>query len=917
MPKKCSSNDEVALMPCHSLLYRYVPSLTAEIWKEPIRDRGKNWVSDELNVILALTRASGDRAKCLMSNPTRLIKGKWRHWEAMKLHIHEPTAETSAVPVSPQRDQSAPSQILIRNQGAMISKTYCLISVYGAGIYGRLYSSGLAERHGNTRYLRIHAYDPQTSHVSELIVTFSDLEWLFEARKELLVAGKKHTIIKELIALLYFKYPGSGEGDNDDEDDLLSDQAKRTVCPPETDTHVSQPAELQPPSLPVLCISPEEKLNAAARRRREREERLRLEEAERLRALALFMKQPRRARYRVLCQVVRFNGHKLIVSIYHNPAQIRSFTLLAYHPLSSRTFPLTVGVMEAASLSRIFTLPHKWSAELKLQIARSLLPMLRFNGAKNASRPSTVSSSEEAGDEYADYRMGLGIREDRSGSPSDWLPPLAIQTVENLQAELVAKFQVDGHWSLQLDSQAQLTLLEATNAVKIADLEAQIREAEAQKTRLQATDHELKEKIEEINSGKGVMLPSTASDEPSSTPKGQHHERRREFKAARAKIKDELKALSDAKSGWKKEIQKSKEGEILEREKAAQNLEKALKTLQNEALISTRGILPSERGFGARKKAREPLGQKTWLARAHIDPNLRFVASGACKIEGKQHRCSVFQLLDHADEMSGDERSGTDEPAEIASLGAQQSHTAVFQITLYDPSTCQIHTLKLTRLDWIAYTKKQHGAQLLLPEFEISSSPVTERLGFLNTSLATCRQSLTALAKKKKLTKKSLKLRDQLRLEMQHCLLERKKLFRNAPPWHQLIAALGERLSVSGSQAVSIDRCIFRTVLPIVSLVGDDERPGGQSQKAGGGGAEDVVYCHVRVVQEHQEIHFEVFEPLTGAEYSLVYPESAELVKEFAVETFLEQQMHLEAIAMSLLFFVSDVTGEVEIRFED
>lgn len=907
MPKKCSLGDEVALMPCHSLLYRYVPSLSAEIWKEPIRDRDKHWVSDELSIILALTRASEDRTKCLMSNPMRQIKGKWRHWETMKLHIHSHEPKTEAFAASPQRDQSAPSQILIRNQGVMISKTFCLVSVFGVGIYGRLYSTGLVERHGNTRYLRFQTYDPQTSCVFELIVTFSDLEWLFEARKELLVAGKKHEIIKELIALLYFKYPASEEEETE-EDGLPSDQATRTRCPPEEDTRVFQPAE--PQLLPVLCISPEEKLNAAARRRREREERLRLEEAERLRALALFKKLPRRARYRVLCQIVRVNGHKLIVSIYHNPAQIRNFTILAYHPPSSRTFPLTLGVMEAASLSRIFTLPHKWSAELKLHIARSLLPMLRFNGAMKTSRGSSTQTNN---DDYADYRMGLGIREDRSGAPADWLPPVAIQTPERLQAELVVKFQVDGHRSLQLDSQAQLQLLETANAVTIADLEAQIRDAEAQKTGLQTRDHELKERIEEINSGKGVVLSSTVSEEPSGS-KGHHHERRREFKAARVKIKDELKALNDSMSAWKREIQRTRESETLARAKAAQNLEKALKTLPNEALISTRGILPSERDLAGPSKLRVPLGQKTWLARAHIDPILRFVASGACKIEEKRYRCSVFVVLDQRDEASdGESSEGSEETA--TTLRAQESHANMLQVSLYNPSTCRTNTLRLLRLDWIAYTKQQHDAQLLIPEFEISSSPVMERLGFLDVSLATCRQRLTAIGKKiKKLTKKSVKLRDQVRLEMQNCLLERKKLVTNAP-WHRLIAVLGERLNVSDSE-VHIDRCIFRTVLPIVSLVAEDESPSGQAQKTGDD-AGGVVYCHVRVVQEHEEIRFEVFEPLAGAEYALVYPESDELVKEFAVETFLEQQMHLEAIAMSLLFYVNDVTGQVDIRFEE
>lgn len=944
IPKKCVMDDEVALMPCHSLHYRYTPSLAAEIWKEPIRDRDKNWVQDELNVILALHHAA-DHARCAMSNPLRQHKGKWRHWEAMKLHVidhhhhrdsahHLQDQSTGASVAMRQRDQaSLSSQILIRNQGAMISKTYCLVSAYGVGIYGRLYSSGLAERHGNTsRFLRFEAYDPATSHVYTLVVTFRDLEWVFHARQEFLVAGKKHAIIKELIALLYFRYPEEEEGDGGgaemddgaarlDREGGIHEEDHQVQSGEEGNDLFTQLLPTEEKPLPVLCISPDAKLSEAARRRLEREERLRCEEEERLRVLAMLLRLPRRARYRLTCQVLRLNGHKMIVSIYHFPHQIRNFLVLAYHPASARTFPLSVGVVEAASLSRIFTLPHKWNAEQKLQIAVSLLPRLHLNGIKvkavvgglthtaEKRNASTLSSGD-----YAAYKMGLAIKDDRSGAPSEWLSPPGIRTPESVQQELVQKYQTDGHRTLKIEFTTHMQSLETATEAKVAAIEAHLRDAEAQKAKLHARDVELKEQIEEINSGKGVQTPQQGGggDPAAASETKDHHETRRRYKAARKQIKDESKAMSDQMAVWKRDIQTIREQEHLEREKATRRLEKAVHALEREALVHTRGFVdvsssPVNQG-GARKTR---TGQKARLARFHISPNLLFIASGGCVVDGRRHRYSIFDVLKHEREPTdaGPTTSSEEDPT---SEPRPEQLDRMLQITLYDPASSQSASLTLSRLDWISYTKQQHEAQLLVPHFEIQTSSVTSRLAFLNQALATARETLTKLRKR---TKKNLSRREQLCVEMQNCLRERQKLFA-AAPWHRVMAALSERLTVRYPSAeIVLDRCIFRTILPIVTLAGDDDDEAGGKQSDGSDNTS--IYCHVRAMQEHHAITFEVYDPLAGEQYALLYPESAELAKEFEVENFMEQQLHLEAVAMSLLFVPNDQTGKLELRFED
>lgn len=873
IPKKCVLADEMALMPCH----RVLSLLGSESWKEPIRDRDKIWARDELSIVLALSRMTGSRSY-RMTNLSKHCLGKWTHWEAQKLHIHGAAGEAET--------PSLPGQVLLRNQGAMVSSTYCILSVYGVGIYGRLYGAGLHERHGMHRFLRIEAYDPGSSQRFTLIVTLGDLEELFEQRTELLVAGKKQAIIKQLVALLFFEYDGQI-----DDNEL---QVAPTLSPFQ-DLILDDRRPLIPTK---LCISAVERLNAAAQRRLEREERLRREEQERLRALAQFMKLPRRARYRLLCRLMHIQGHRFIISIYHLPTQVRNFVVLAYHPSTSRTLSLAIGVMEAAAIARIFTLQHKWTSEQKLQIAQSLLPRLRLCGCRLKVTPLTIETDAKTStiEHYANHGMALAVTADRMGVLSEWLPlEPGFRTPEMLHEELLRKQQKDAHRVLETVLKSQLKSLQTDHKQHETALLRQTQDAEIQIKAIDVRDAELKEQIEEINSGKGVVtVTSSAPDDDK-----RHHELRRAHKATRKTLKEQKKALQTQISRWKHELQMTLESERIETAKAQLKYERAAKTLAEQAEQFVMGVCDD---VDRNRKTRNRRVPHAWLHRSHIqDPETRFLVSGACRIREKRYRYSLF-AVDRSSEHS-------DQPV--------QTSIDRFRLQFYDAKTSSIACLELSRLDWIALTKQTHDAQQQIPQLSIENAVATQRVAELDVAFTTmCGEymELTKATSANQQRKKSYrKKREALWRDLEINRLERKRLHEIAP-WTTVVQELCDRLTIS-SAAVDLDRCIFRTIAPIVSIADDTEDEG----KPNVGPAEDdVVFCHVRASQTEQEIQFDLYDPLSGHQWTITYSESVELVKEFAIETFVEQQMHLEAIAMTLLLFRDPQDPErLAVRFEE
>ncbi|TMW67469.1 hypothetical protein Poli38472_011089 [Pythium oligandrum] len=818
VPRKCVAGDELALMPCHSLQYRLVPSLAAEQWREPIRDRNKNWAEDELNVLLMLAT----KDQCKMTRYTTqqtTFPRKWRRWESQKLHIHGGDTKPKI--------SGVPGEVLLRNLGAMISESYCIVSIYGVGLYGRLYSEGLAvDRNGTQRHLRVEAYEPSISRRYVLLVTLSDLERVFVARPELLVAGKKHEMLKKVVSLLYFEY------------------------------HASE-------DLPQLCLSAEEQLNAAAQRRLEREARLRWEEEQRLRALALLMRQPKRARHRVVCDTVRCHGQRLVVSIYQYPTQVRNFVVQAYHPSTSRTFSLSISVVEAARLAHVRTQPHQWTTEDKVVIAKGLLPLLELRGIKKRLK-----------DEGSE-RMALGLRgEERMGAASDALVLRGATTEETKKTESMRKYMHDGEVTLHLTLQNQREAIHKEHRTTLNELSQQITQATATIMELEFRDQQLQEQIEEINSGKGVVI---GAIDDSGDDKKRYQEQRRGYKAARKTIKDEKKTLQARLAGWQRDYQVTQEKERIDIERVEQQYDKGVTLLRQQAEHATmaqwwdasqRHPLPgmtSTRGNCQRTKHGRSLLTDDQFALLQV--------AGACKISSTGYRYTVFSI-----------------------------ETDWFRVDFYDPRSSTCHSLRLMRLELIGLTKQQHEAQLQVPALAITSSEVLQKLQTLEQAYEDTRSAMNKL----KALKKNIKKRQQAMLTLRENCKQQQKLRETYAPWDRIIRCLCERLTIQ--EHVVLDRCVYRANLSLVSV---ETRVGGQDDVG------KMVDCDVRVTQTENTVEFRVDDPLTGETWTVLYPDSEELVKEFAVETQLEQQMHLEAIAMTLFLYSDEETGQRAVRLEE
>jgi hypothetical protein len=989
LPKKCLSDDEVSLMPCHSLGHRGFPQLAAELWREPLRDRDKNWQRDELAFILASVDTFATRRRRgigMTVAPSTTNRGKWRRWEAEKLHL-KPTIATSEVGGSPvRRRRPQPDGVLLRNHGAMISRTYCLVSIYGIGLVGRLYDAGVSQREqlsvesinatitsanssdgelrqadsGATtqqRYLRLEAYDPSTSRVFTLRVTLADLSWAFHERPEFLVAGRKLALLRELIALLYFEYPGEEESEGESNAALTTgyiDLAAQQSSALELEADGGQePASAERiKELPVLRLAQERQLSEAARRRMEREARLRWEEQQRLLALAAFLKLPRRARHRLACKCVKLSGRTFIVSVYHLPAQVRSFVLIAYHPQSSTSFHLTVSVTEIAVLAKVLSLPHTWSTDLRRSLAESVVPRLRFKGTRFASIPAEESSNHERG-AYSDYRAALAVHNDRQGpwAAPGWLPPLErLQTDEMRRVEITEKRQRDVRRALELATSKESDQIRRDAEQRGTALGKQTSDLETRRSSLMERDAELVKQIEEIDSRGGAASNPVDSQvgDPSGNPTSKvHHELRRAHKAARKALKAEMKAVGVQIADRKRELQLVREQEQLDLDKQQRRLKRKLQTLneQNNSADAMQKPRPSDcincdmgGSFRYSQSRSNPVrGQRTWLARSLIrDGDTTLVSSGACCVEGTRLRYSLF-AVDNPNSSDG---------------------TSTFRLEFYESVSNQSVGLEISRLDWVALTKESaHDQQLQIPELAIPTSSVVQRVLELDSQLAVLQRELVTLTtslsghdqaknsrKSSTVVSKTAARHRELAASFAALSRERRNYSRFAS-WNPVVRGLCDRLHLvrkSPSHAierVEINRSLFRAALPIISLTneeGDDTDAAGvdvdgdfestapimtaiarRSSTSAAADDGQVVYCHIRAMLNHEKLHFEVFEPLGRQTWRLSYPDSFELVKEFASNSFMEQQLHVEAIAMTMVFFVSPRTGRAELRFED
>ncbi|KAL3672488.1 hypothetical protein V7S43_001786 [Phytophthora oleae] len=833
IPKKCVNGDEIALMPCHSLQHRGYELLSAELWREPVRDRYKNWLQDEIPF---LTSGSLQVSPWSMTRaPGTTNRGKWARYESSRL--------PRSVSISPAK---RPQRVLLRSRGVLISRSYCVVSVYGEGINGRLYGIGLTGK-DKKRFLRVEAYEPATSKTYFLLVTLQDIEWIFRVggdnpeREALLAPGKKQELLHQLIALLYFEY---------------SEDAREDV------------EKVAKTRIQTLKISPEIQLNESALRRLEREEQLRQEEARRLEDLATLLGKPRRARHRVLCETLKLRGRNFYVSIYHFPAQARNLVITAYNPSSSLTYRLTIGLLEAASLVKLYPYPRSgFSAEQTLCVARGLIQRLQIYG-REGTRPNT--------------RMMLAIDGGRKGPGMDALPLLVPMMTEELKREeMHNKMLRDSRRSLQLEVEMTQLRLHNDAEAERAEIRQKIANLEAKRAEINEKDQTHKIRIEEIDGAVGGAKADVK----------RLHEERRTLKTARQVLKTELKTTTAQVAELKQNLQAVSDKEKTSSERAQRRAEKARKRIREEGLQAT---VPVKRQL--------PVRQRTWLARIQIQPGRTLLASGGCRMLGKRIRYSLFALEPEAD----------------------IDLDAMFSLELYDPADCsRCSSFILSKLEWLAFTKKCHDQQQFVPELAPPTSEVLKRLAELRESMKSSRLALadvsTDVSKGKKPKIKApptKKRREELRRVIAEASHEIHRLNREAP-WPVLINSLCERCSIaprmdSTEFTVTLDRCIFRSVSPVLRMTNDENEDNEDAESS-------AVYCRVRaeVLPLAKAVVFEVWDPYDGQQWRIEYPESCELLREFVVETFIERQMHLEAIMMSLLLHLNSETGRLELCFEE
>ncbi|GMF30057.1 unnamed protein product [Phytophthora lilii] len=880
IPKKCLNGDEVALMPCHSLQHRGFAFLPAEHWREPVRDRDKHWTKDELPSLLRGGALSLHMTPWSMTKaPGANNRGKWARYEACRFHIPKRENSTSYENLGSLTTLAKrPPRVLLRAQGTLISRSYCVVSIFGEGIFGRLYGAGLTEKRIK-RCLHVEAYEPSTSRTYLLSVTLQDIEWVFRVggddpeRESLLAPGRKQELLHQLIALLYFEYP--------DEEKI----GFNTYRSPNDDSFSAEVVKQRKSGLPVLRISPEAQLNEAALRRLEREERLRQEEARRLENLAALLAKPRRERHRVLCQALKLRGRCFYVSVYHFPAQARNFVITAYNPGSSMTYKLTVGLLEAASLVKLYPYPRSgFSPEQTLTVARGVLPRLRLHGRE---------------DHRSNARMMLAINGGRRGPGMNALPPLdPVMTEEHKRDELFNKMLRDSQRSLQLElAITELRLHNDAEAERL-DIRQKIAKLEAKRTEIIEKDQAQKTRIEEIDAtgGGGANIDVKRLQEE-----------RRALKTARHTLKAEMKVTAAQIAELNLQLQGVSEKEKISSERARRRTDRQRKRLREEVLQTVSTAMQSTVPL----KRRVSAGQRTWLSKAQIQPGRTLLYSGGCQISGKLVRCSLFAL----------ETETNDAPDEV------DADKKLFSLELYDPSTCVMCTNFLfSKLEWLALTKHYHEKQQSVPELAPQTSEVAKRLVELRTilndtrlALYTTRSTVSSTSSKRKAPRTSTSSSKNKNEELHRLMVESSgeiyRLNRDAP-WSTLVKALCDRCTIDLTAdktgfEVTLDRCIFRAVSPVLRISSDEnEDDDGES---------GAVYCrvHAEVLPLAEAVVFNVWDPCEKMLWRIEYPESLELLREFAVETFIEQQMHLEAITMSLLLHPNAETGLLELRFEE
>jgi hypothetical protein len=325
VPKLCHLTDEIALMP-HKREANRGFQLEIERWREPIRDRDKDWRMDSQRGIL------GGQILVLagpLDNP--------RPYNKVKFCRRKPAACEDYQAKQIFTHGKIMSKKCLARTGAMISDHYCIVTIHGLGIHGRVYGEGISEG----RFMLIEAYIPDCQQRLELEVDMEEMRELFEAMNEqhLLQAGHKMELSHMLTKMLYFEYF----------EDQLAFYRK-------------------------LCISPGIKLNKAALRRMEMAEARRKAESERKRKELEWLATPKRRRGLIVQRPLKMCGQSAVASVFEYPDRPNVFCVYVYLTSNCETYEMTLGALNCAQIVGFDDLEvDKWSSMQKYHVAHALL----------------------------------------------------------------------------------------------------------------------------------------------------------------------------------------------------------------------------------------------------------------------------------------------------------------------------------------------------------------------------------------------------------------------------------------------------------------------------------------------------------------------------------------------------------------
>ena len=182
---KCKESDPYPLMPMCQ-----VPPFFLQESSEPIRDRNKDWHLDSERKFLGsdIDESTGRiREEKEKMRAAKLMNLPYDYKPPLPIGTYPSMGHESRELVFSDEAGYLISKELLWRGVVLVSRSYCILSVYGMGIAGRVYAVGLHI----PRYILLECYTRDNSAFHQIWVDMPMLEKLFDDRPEMLKPGMK------------------------------------------------------------------------------------------------------------------------------------------------------------------------------------------------------------------------------------------------------------------------------------------------------------------------------------------------------------------------------------------------------------------------------------------------------------------------------------------------------------------------------------------------------------------------------------------------------------------------------------------------------------------------------------------------------------------------------------------------------